>query len=117
MKVIWTELAKQQMRHIAKYIRINFGVTARKNFTEEIRHTNLLLATHPNIGGVEPLLDDCAKTYRSFVIKRHDKIVYHVGDDRIEVLAFWDCRQDPERLVSQIKTDEKQTKSTTSKHC
>ncbi|MBR3713653.1 MAG: type II toxin-antitoxin system RelE/ParE family toxin [Bacteroidales bacterium] len=105
MKVIWTELAKQQMRHIAKYIRINFGVTARKNFTEEIRHTNLLLATHPNIGVVEPLLDDCAKTYRSFVIKRHDKIVYHVGDDRIEVVAFWDCRQDPERLVSQIKTD------------
>lgn len=106
MKVIWTQLAKQQMRHIARYIRSNFGDAVRKVFTEEISHTNHLLATHPNIGVVEPLLDDCAKTYRSFVIKRHDKIVYHVGDDRIEVVAFWDCRQDPEKLVSQIETEE-----------
>lgn len=100
MKVVWTEMAKKQLRYIARYIRNEFGISARERFMQEVDHANHLLSGQPNIGSIESQLDDCVKSYRSYVINRYDKIVYNVGEKQIEVVAFWDCRQSPKKLVS-----------------
>lgn len=103
MNVVWTDLAKQQLRQVAKYIRKEFGRSARDKFIHEIGVTNHLLAEHHYMGIVEPLFEGCDKAYRSFVTSRHDKIIYFVGATRIEVVAFWDCRQNPLKLLDYIR--------------
>ncbi len=106
-QVIWTDLAESQLDLILQYISENFGYDATLKLLDDVEHTNYLLALQPNIGFVEPSLVDCAKVYRCLVINKHDKVIYYVGDDTIEVVVFWDCRQNPKKMISLILNEEK----------
>jgi plasmid stabilization system protein ParE len=103
MKSIITELAKQQIRQIAKYIRSEFGKDRRDEFIKEVRQTRRLIERSPNIGPVEPLLAERAVTYRSYVMNRLNKIVYRIDGDIIYIVAFWDVRRDPITLTNEVK--------------
>lgn len=102
MRVVWTEFAKGQLRQTAKYINDSFGVNVKSNFLQEIRSANKLLAENPYAGKYEPLLTGRTVKYRSYVANRYNKIVYRVDNNRVEVVAFWDTRQEPTRLAKQI---------------
>jgi Txe/YoeB family toxin of Txe-Axe toxin-antitoxin module len=54
------------------------------------------------MGKIEPILEDRPQTYRSLVINHINKVVYRAEDDRIVVVAIWDCRRAPETLAGQI---------------
>jgi len=103
MKSITTNLAKEQIRQIAKYIRKEFGKDRRDEFMKEVRQTRRLIEGSPNIGPVESLLADRAVMYRSYVMNRLDKIIYRIDGDIIYIVAFWDVRRDPGTLVSEVK--------------
>lgn len=103
MKVIWLPLAKRQLHSVATYLHKEFGPIVKNEFLQEVRYVNSLIGKSPQIGKVEPLLDDLPEMYRSVVVRRKDKIVYYEVENHIEVVAFWDCRREPERLVSEIK--------------
>ena len=64
MKSIITELAKQQIRQIAKYIRKEFGKDRRDDFMQEVRRTRRLIEGSPNIGSEEPLLVERPVMYK-----------------------------------------------------
>jgi len=102
MDIIWTDRADELKNEIADYILVNFGYKARKNFLTEVYETVLLLATNPFMGKIEPILEDRPQTYRSLVINHINKVVYRAEDDRIVVVAIWDCRRAPETLAGQI---------------
>ena len=103
MKSVITDLAKEQIRQIAKYIGKEFGKDRRDEFMKEVRRTRRLIEGSPNIGSVEPLLADRAVMYRSYVMNRLDKIVYRIDGDVIHIVAFWDVRRDPGTLASEVK--------------
>ena len=103
MRSIITELAKEQIRQIAKYIRKEFGKDWRDEFMKEVRQTRRLIEGSPNIGPVEPLLANRAVMYRSYVMNRLNKIVYHIDGDIIYIVAFWDVRRDPVTLAGEVK--------------
>ena len=103
MKSIITNLAKEQIRQIAKYIRKEFGKDRRDEFMKEVRQTRRLIEGSPNIGPVEPLLADREVMYRSYVMNRLDKIIYRIDGDIIYIVAFWDVRRAPGTLVSEVK--------------
>ena len=103
MKSVITELAKDQIRQIAKYIRKKFGKNRRDQFMQEVRQTRRLIEGRPYIGPVEPLLADRAVMYRSYVMNRLDKIVYYIDGDIIYIVAFWDVRRDPITLAGEVK--------------
>ena len=103
MKSIITELAKQQYRQIAMYIRKEFGKDRRDEFMQEIRRTRRLLEGSPNIGPKEPLLAERPVMYRSYVMNHLDKIVYRIEGDVIYIVAFWDVRRDPTTLANEVK--------------
>ena len=103
MKSIITNLAKEQIRQIAKYIRKEFGKDRRDEFMKEVRQTRRLIEGSPNIGPIEPLLADRAVMYRSYVMNRLDKIIYRIDGDIIYIVAFWDVRRAPGTLVSEVK--------------
>ena len=103
MKSIITNLAKEQIRQIAKYIRKEFGKDRRDEFMKEVRQTRRLIEGSPNIGPIEPLLADRAVMYRSYVMNRLDKIIYRIDGEIIYIVAFWDVRRAPGTLVSEVK--------------
>ena len=103
MKSTMTDLAKQQIRQIAKYIRKEFGKNRRDEFLREVRQTRRITEASPNIGIVEPLLAERAVMYRSYVMNRLNKIVYRIDGDVIYIVAFGDVRRNPETLSNEVK--------------
>ena len=65
----------------------------------------MLLATNPYLGPIEPLLADLPQTYRSVVVGRLNKMVYHIEEDEktISVDDFWDVRREPQALADEVK--------------
>ena len=103
MKSVITELAKQQIRQIAKYIRKEFGKDRRDEFMKEVQQMRRLIEDSPNIGPIEPLLAERAVMYRSYVMNHLDKIVYRIDGDTIYIVAFWDVRRDPDIMANEVK--------------
>ena len=103
MKSIITDVAKQQIRQIAKYIRKEFGKTRRDEFMQELRQTRRLIESNPTIGPVDPLFVDCVVMYRSYVMNHLNKIVYRIDGDTIYIVALWDVRRDPGTLANEVK--------------
>lgn len=103
MRVRWNDQSKKELRKTAHYIKKVFGEKAREDFLQEVRHTNALLANNPHMGPAEPFLSDLPSKYRSIVVRHHNKIVYRIVDDHIEVVAFWDTRREPNAQAQQVK--------------
>ncbi|MBR4676957.1 MAG: hypothetical protein IKO99_03035 [Bacteroidales bacterium] len=103
MKVFISKFAKQAIYKTAKYILTEFGRKSKDKFMSEVRHTRKLIENNPYIGKLEPFLIDLPCEYRSFVVSRHNKIVYCIKDDCVSVVDFWDCRRDPDTLAAQVK--------------
>lgn len=103
MRVKWSPFAREQMHEVARYIRWEFGLTRRDEFMQEVREANRLIGHTPNIGKIEPLLEDEAITYRSYVLNRLNKIIYYIENDHVEIADFWDVRRDPGALADRIK--------------
>ena len=57
------------------------------------------------MGKIEPELEGKAYEYRSIVVHEHFKLVYRVDEmhDTIYITAFWDVRQEPQRLTQETK--------------
>lgn len=105
MRVVQTDSAKQQILDTARYIRREFGKKSKESFLQKVRETRRLLADNPYLGPVEPLLAERAQSYRSVVVGSLNKMVYYIEEDEkvIYVVAFWDCRREPDTLASQVK--------------
>ena len=103
MKVTITGFAKQQIRETARYIQMEFGRKSRDNFIHKVQEVRQYLENNPRLGPVEPLLSDCPRIYRSVVITKLNKMIYHIADNHIEVVDFWDVRREPNALAAQVK--------------
>ena len=78
MRSIISDQAKQQIRLIAKYIRKEFGKKRRNEFMQEVRQTRHLIEKSPNIGSVEPLLEELPTMYRSYVMNGLNKMINRI---------------------------------------
>jgi plasmid stabilization system protein ParE len=87
----------------ANYIGKKFGEKAKRDYLQEVKRTNSLLGDNPYMGAQEVYLLDLPSMYRSIVVRPHNKIVYRVVDDHIEVVAFWDTRKEPQAQAEQTK--------------
>ena len=103
MRVRWNDESKKRMRQTAKHIRKVFGEKAKDDFLQEVKRTNTLLGQNPYIGPLEEYLSDLPSMYRSIVVRHHNKIVYRIAVDHIEVVAFWDTRREPKKQAEQVE--------------
>ena len=103
MRVRWNDESKKRLRQTTKHIREAFGKNAKEDFLLEVKHTNMLLGQNPYLGPLEAFLSDLPYMYQSIVVCRHNKIVYRLMDDHIEVVAFWDTRREPKKQAEQVK--------------
>ncbi len=103
MKVIWQPEADKGRIQIAKYIRRNFGKKIMVEFMETLQKVTKLLSQFPDIGRIDPLFKDRANTYRCLIVNKLSKLVYRIDGDVVNIVAFWDCRQEPKNQAAQVK--------------
>ena len=103
MRVETLPSAEKEIRKTARHIQQEFDRKSRDKFIQRVNETKKLLATNPYLGPVEPLLKERTRTYRSVVVGKLNKMIYHIIDDHIEVVALWDCRREPTTLADEVK--------------
>lgn len=99
MKVVWTELAKSQLREACQYYKEVAGAKVSASIRIKIFEKTKKLSRFPELGQVESTPLIAAMKYRYLVSGNH-KIVYKVVVEEKIVLiaAVFDTRQDPDDL-------------------
>ncbi len=103
MKIIWTESAQKSQDAAAAYIFNEFGAMPLIDFYKNLDEIEEDLSDFPELGRIEPLLQDRSNSYRSLVATKYNKIIYYVDDDKIYIVDFWDTRREPKAQVSRLK--------------
>ena len=103
MNIIWTTSALQQQNTIADYIYEEFGTNSLIDFYTYLDKTEDNLVAFPELGKVEPLLQNGTKLYRSFVVTKLCKIIYYIDGENIYIVDLWDTRREPDLQAKRIK--------------
>lgn len=109
MNVKVTEFVSEQVEMSANYIEMEFGERNRDKFLDDFTHTIHLLGINPYIGPIEPSLVHLPIEYHSIVVAKKNKIIYYMVHSTneeasyVKVVAFWDCRRNPQTLISHIE--------------
>ena len=103
MKIIWTDSAQQSQDAAADYIFDEFGAMPLLDFYNNLDEIEANLIAFPEMGKVEPLLQDRSKLYRSIVASKYNKIIYFLEDNTIFIVDFWDTRREPKAQADRMK--------------
>jgi len=104
MQVKWDKRAMKRLDKATEYGLYKFGEITSIRFYQKIRSYDSLLAEHPRLGKVEPLLIGRRFEYRSLVVHEYYKLIYYINEvkGRIVVSDFWDVRQEPQHLAEEV---------------
>lgn len=96
-KVVWTETAVRQRRAILKYWteRNQSTIYAEKLIELVKAHLNIILKSPESFKATE------FKDTRESAMG-HFSLYYKISDDKIIVVAFWDNRQNPKKLLKSL---------------
>ena len=104
MQVKWDKRAMKRLDKATEYGLYKFGEITSIRFYQKIRSYDSLLAEHPRLGKVEPLLIGRRFEYRSLVVHEYYKLIYYINEvkSRIVVADFWDVRQEAQHLAEGV---------------
>lgn len=94
MVVIWTPQADRDLDKIWGYY-VALSPRSAVKIIRDIRDSVAILASGPFVAARERVLDDRAEGFRSLVVRRRYKVIYFVADEKVTVVAVWDCRRSP----------------------
>lgn len=98
LSVFWTYTARKQRDQVFNYWnKRNKSTEYSKKLNFAIRQRTDLLKTYPEMGKPTDFKNTRA------VIMRHYSILYQVHVPQIIITAFWDNRDDPEKLLELMK--------------
>ena len=99
MRIVWSDLAKVQLKEIYGYYKEVAGVKVAQSIKNKIIKKPRLLSKHPEIGQVEdnPMVKNRGFRY---MVEGNYKIVYKVYNEEKEILisTVFDTRQNPTKL-------------------
>jgi plasmid stabilization system protein ParE len=97
MKIIWSPRARITFLNILTYLENEWGENSVQNFISEVndilmnvsRNTKMFVSARKN------------RYIRKGIITKHISLYYRIKQrkNEIELLTFWDNRQDPKRLI------------------
>ncbi len=103
MKIKWTPLARQHLRKTLNYVLIHSGSQGHAHLADKVIEWQQTLKEMPEVGALEPLLQQRSIPYRSIVINKLNKLIYYIENETIIVADFWDTRREPKEQANQIK--------------
>lgn len=95
IKVIWSYNASQELLKITKY----WNKRNRSNiYSKKLKlHINIsinLIKRNPNIG-----INSNIKNVKMRLVLQNYYLIYQVSESQIEILEFWDVRQNPIKTI------------------
>ncbi len=98
-KVLWTELAINQLKDIFDYLLIKASQNTAKRLVQRIIDATIILENNPKSGRIEDLLSERPLEFRFLIIKNY-KIIYWIDYEFniISISAVFDTRQNPEKI-------------------
>ena len=97
--IVWTANALEDRRSIFKYWnKRNRSTRYALKLQDEIEMIETLICKDPLIG----LQSNILNTY-SLLVSRKFRLVYEIYGENILILAFWDARQNPDKLSGRLK--------------
>jgi len=99
MKVVWTELAKAQLKEAFQYYKEVAGNKVAQSIKAKIFEKVSNLSRYPEIGQLEQNALVAALGYR-YLVSGNYKIIYHIEKDEkiVWIAAVFDARQHPDAL-------------------
>lgn len=93
MKIIWHDLALEELASIGEKVLEMFGDKAADRVVEDIINRVDTLAANPFLGTKD-------ERYLPFYVLHswHNRIFYLVTDNEIRIIAIWDNRRDEKKL-------------------
>jgi len=98
MKLLFTEDAEGHLEAAYEYRKETTSQRSAAGLYNDLIDRIQILTDQPHLGRMEPLLEDAAISYRSLVLLRDFKAIYHIDNETIVVAAVYNCRQDPAKL-------------------
>jgi len=96
-KIVWTDTAAKQRREILKYWTERNKSTTYAEKLIEITAKHLKVISKNPEAFKETEIDDVRESAMG-----HFSLYYKITNDHIIVMAFWDNRQDPKKLLKAI---------------
>ncbi len=97
MKVVITDPAKDSLREIYRYFRLNGFAKTGQNIRLAVYKKAMLLQDNPYLGQEEENLEHLTQGHRRLVEGNY-KIIYRVIEQTVFVTDIFDSRQDPEKI-------------------
>ena len=95
MTVIWTLKALKTYFKVCDYLQSEWGLAVVKNFAEEVEKIIQSIKANPHLFEVSGKYKDIRKGF----VTEHNTMFYRIKPrkNEIEILIFWDNRQDDKR--------------------
>ena len=97
MKIKFSPEAQEDLDNIYHYYAELNETYAVELYNDIIDEADMLRG-FPYIAQVEPFLSEFPEIYRSLVVHRTYKVVYFIEEDSINIVAVFDCRQNPQKM-------------------
>jgi addiction module RelE/StbE family toxin len=101
LKLLFAPEALEDMDNIYHYHAEYNEVYAVELYNQIIEEAEQL-QYFPQMAQKEPLLKDYLEEYRSLVVRNNYKLVYFVENKTVNIVAVFDCRQNPQKMQSEI---------------
>jgi len=99
LKIYWTDFAKSELKDIFRFYYENVGLKVANNIVKGIIGHTLSLSLQPEMGAVEPLLENRKIVFRYLVYKNYKIIYWHNKEkNRIDISDVFDTRQNPIKM-------------------
>jgi plasmid stabilization system protein ParE len=94
LKISWSPRARKTYIHIADFILLKWSKKEVKKFNDITSSTILQIAQNPELF----IASKQKKNIRKGFITKHTSLLYKIKPNEIELLYFWDNRQNPKKL-------------------
>ncbi|WP_316785542.1 hypothetical protein [Pedobacter frigiditerrae] len=91
LTVLWTKTAKETYLYTLEYLNEFWGLKHVNNFINRTEKILKLISNNPLI--FKSVLEN--SSVRKGILHQNCSFLYRVIEDRIELLVFWDTRQEP----------------------
>ena len=93
LPVVWSPSALEDYARILEYIDREWGMEAALNFLDATDRIIMQIQEFPNLFPKSEKVE-----VHKAVIAKQTSLIYRTTENQIQLLHFWDNRQDPEKL-------------------
>jgi len=98
--VIWSPSAQKDLENITDYLMYKWGISVVEKFLGRLGRLIAPIAINPR---QYPLIQPKLINIRKCVVTKQNTLFNRIKKNRIEIIRFFDTRQDPEKLEILIK--------------